>query len=46
LLSTFGPFDDVPDIVKEEYDADQICLQNSQAATDNMQLQDDLVVNE
>jgi hypothetical protein len=46
LLSTFGPFYDVPDTIKEEDFADQTYLENSQAAIDNMQLQDDLVVNE
>jgi hypothetical protein len=44
FLRTFGPFCDVPDTVKEEYFADQACLQNSEAAIQNEQLQDNLVV--
>jgi hypothetical protein len=42
----FGPFDDVPDTVKEEYPADQTCLQNSQAAIHSVPCQDCLLVNE
>jgi hypothetical protein len=46
ILRTFGELCDVPDTVKEELFADQTCLQNSQAAVHNEQLQDNLVVNE
>jgi hypothetical protein len=46
FLRTFGPFCDVSDTVKEEFSADETCLQNSQAAILNKQLQDNLVVNE
>jgi hypothetical protein len=46
FLRTFGSFCDVPDTVKEEFSAVETCLQNSQAAILNEQLQDSLVVNE
>jgi len=36
----------MPDTIKEEYSADQTCLQNSEAAIHNEQLQDSQVVNE
>jgi hypothetical protein len=44
LLRTIGVFCDVPDAVKEECFADQSCLQNTQAAIHNEQLQDTLMV--
>jgi len=43
FLRTIGAFCDVPDTVKEECFADQSCLQNTQAAIHNQQLQDTLV---
>ena len=46
FLRTIGAFCDVPDTVKEECFADQSCLQNTQAAIHNQQLQDTLVVSE
>lgn len=43
FLNSFGPFDDLPDTIKDEYSADQTCLRNSQSAYHNVLCQESLL---